>query len=100
MFQLISFFCHCFTHVSIRDSIDWKEQDADTEFQRVIKKTKAGSIILFHNNAKYTPENLPKIIEKLQNNGYKFVIVSDLIYKNNYYINNEGKQIPSGSIAN
>lgn len=82
------------------DSIDWKEEGAEIEYQRVIKKTKAGSIILFHNNAKYTPENLPKIIEKLQRNGYEFVIVSDLIYKNNYYLNNEGKQIPNNAIVN
>lgn len=82
------------------DSIDWKEQGAEIEYQRVITKSKSGSIILFHNNAKYTPQNLPKIIEKLQNNGYKFVTVSDLIYKNNFYLNNEGKQIPDNTIAN
>jgi peptidoglycan-N-acetylglucosamine deacetylase len=82
------------------DSIDWREEGADIEYKRVIKKTKPGSIILFHNNAKYTPENLPKIIEKLQKDGYEFVIVSDLIYKNNYYLNNEGKQIQNKTIVN
>ena len=82
------------------DSIDWKEQSANDEYQRVIKRTKPGSIILFHNNAKYTPENLPKIIEKLHLEGYEFVTVSELIYKNSYYINNEGKQIPNKAIAN
>jgi len=75
------------------DSIDWKEQGADIEYNRIIKKTKPGSILLFHNNAKYTPENLPKILQYLKNQGYQFVKVSDLIYKNNYYIDAAGKQI-------
>ncbi len=75
------------------DSIDWKEQGADIEFNRIIKKTKPGSILLFHNDAKYTPENLPRILEHLKAEGYEFVKISDLIYKSNYYINVEGKQI-------
>ena len=82
------------------DSIDWKEEGAEIEYQRVIKKTKTGSIILLHNNAKYTPQNLSRIIEKLQKDGYKFVTVSELIYKDNYYLNNEGKQILNKPIAN
>lgn len=75
------------------DSIDWKEQGAEIEYNRIVKNTKPGSILLFHNNAKYTPENLPKIIEFLRDQGYEFVKVSDLIYKNNYYIDYTGKQI-------
>lgn len=75
------------------DSIDWKSQGADIEYNRVIKNTKDGSILLFHNDAKYTPENLPRIIENLKSKGYEFVKVSDLIYKDNYYIDNDGKQI-------
>lgn len=75
------------------DSIDWKEQGAEIEYNRIIKKTKEGSILLFHNTAKYTPENLPKIIYELKRQGYTFVTVSDLIYKNNFYIDAQGKQI-------
>ncbi|MBZ9688695.1 polysaccharide deacetylase family sporulation protein PdaB [Clostridium estertheticum] len=75
------------------DSIDWKEQGADIEFNRIVKKTKPGSILLFHNDAKYTPENLPRILEYLKGAGFEFVKISDLIYKNNYSINIEGKQI-------
>lgn len=75
------------------DSIDWKSQGAEIEYNRVITKTKPGSILLFHNDAKYTPQNLPRVIEKLKKDGYEFVMVSDLIYKENYYINSEGKQI-------
>lgn len=75
------------------DSVDWKEYGLDKEYNRVISKAKSGSIILFHNNAKYTPENLPRVIEKLKGEGYTFVKISDLIYKNNYKIDISGKQI-------
>jgi len=75
------------------DSTDWMEKGADAEYRRIIKNTKPGSILLFHNSARYTPENLPKIIEKLQSDGYKFVTVGSLIYKSNYSIDNHGNQI-------
>ena len=74
------------------DSIDWKEQGADLEYERIIKKTKSGSILLFHNTAKYTPDNLPRIIKELKGNGFEFVKVGDLIYKENYYIDSAGVQ--------
>ncbi|NMM63177.1 polysaccharide deacetylase family sporulation protein PdaB [Clostridium sp. P21] len=75
------------------DSIDWREEGANLEYDRVVKKVKNGSIILFHNNAKYTPDNLPRVIEKLKKDGYEFVKVGDLIYKENYHIDYDGKQI-------
>lgn len=82
-------------HIAIQwdvDSIDWKEQGADIEFNRVIKNVKPGSIVLFHNGAKYTTETLPKVIEKLKREGYSFVTVSELIYKDNYSIDHKGVQ--------
>lgn len=75
------------------DSIDWKAEGADKEYERVMKKVNPGSIILFHSDAKFTPYNLPRIIENLNAEGYSFVKVGDLIYKENYKINLEGKQI-------
>ena len=75
------------------DSIDWKEAGAQKEYDRVIKKTVGGSIVLFHNNAKYTPDNLPKILKQLTNDGFSFVTVSELIYKEDYIIDHAGKQI-------
>lgn len=75
------------------DSIDWKNEGSDIEFNRVIKKISPGAIILFHNSGKYTPQTLERVIDKLKADGYNFVKVSDLIYKDNYIINNEGKQI-------
>jgi polysaccharide deacetylase family sporulation protein PdaB len=75
------------------DSIDWKEQGKDLEYSRVVKNVKPGSIVLFHTSARYTPENLPKIIKELREEGYEFVKVGDLIYKNNYKLNGNGRQI-------
>ena len=75
------------------DSIDWKANGADIEYERIVSKAKEGSILLFHNDGKYTPQNLPRIIEKYQSTGYEFVKVSDLIYSDNYYLDHTGKQI-------
>ena len=57
-----------------------------------MKKVKPGSIMLFHNNAKYTPENLEKIINELQKQGYVFKPVGEMIYKNDYTIDEQGIQ--------
>ncbi len=74
------------------DSIDWKEQGAEVEYNRVSQKIKPGSIILFHNNTKYTPENLDRILEEFSKQGYEFVQISELIYKDNYEIDITGTQ--------
>ncbi|HOM43529.1 MAG TPA: deacetylase, partial [Bacillota bacterium] len=58
----------------------------------VLSKVKNGSIVLFHNNATYTADALPIILENLQKEGYKIVPVSELIYKENYYIDHTGMQ--------
>lgn len=54
-----------------------------------------GSIILFHNDAKYTPDALDTILKGLKEKGYEIVPISELIYKDNYYLNHEGRQIYS-----
>lgn len=74
------------------DSVDWKELGEDIEYQRIMKNTRPGSIILFHNNAKYTPNNLVKVIDKFSKDGYKFITVSELLYRDNYYIDSNGEQ--------
>mgnify|MGYP000759294288 FL=1 len=75
------------------DSIDYKEESAEVEYERIRKKSKEGSIILFHNNAKYTPQNLKRFIQELSDEGYEFVTISELIYDGNYTINENGEQI-------
>lgn len=77
-----------------RDSLDW-QQSATVEsiVSRVTGKVKNGSIVLFHNDADHTPEALPIILEKLTADGYTFVKAADLIYWDNYTIDNTGMQV-------
>lgn len=74
------------------DSVDWKELGADTEYNRIMKSVAPGAIMLFHNNAKYTPDNLERIIKELQSQGYQFKPVGEMIYQNDYNVDKEGIQ--------
>lgn len=74
------------------DSIDWKGKSEQFEYDRVINRAKEGSIILYHNNGKYTTKSLPRIIDKLKSEGFQFVKIDDLVVKGNYYIDMDGKQ--------
>lgn len=75
------------------DSLDWKENATpESIYKRVTSKVKPGSIVLFHNDAEHTPEALPSILKTLKEQGYEFVFISDLIYKDNYEIKNDGTQ--------
>lgn len=51
-----------------------------------------GSIILFHNDAKYTPKALDTIIKGLKQKGFEIVPLSELIIKENYEMDHEGRQ--------
>ena len=75
------------------DSLDWKELGVQPVVDRVVNNVKNGSIVLFHNNAKYVTQYLPIVLEKLQKEGYKIVPISQLIYKDNFYMDSTGKQI-------
>lgn len=76
------------------DSLDWKEFGVQPVVDRVTRNVKNGSIVLFHNNAKYIKEYLPLVIERLQESGYEIVPISELIYKDNFMMDNTGRQIP------
>jgi len=55
-----------------------------------------GSIVLFHNAAKHTPEALPGILECLIGQGYSIIPISQLIVngtcKQDYTIDHTGRQ--------
>lgn len=78
------------------DSLDWKNPGSDAIEQRVLEKVKSGSIVLFHNAAVQTPAALPGIIEGLLAKGYKFLPISELIYKENYHMEHDGTQRSDG----
>lgn len=75
------------------DSLDWKDLSAADIAVRVINAVQSGSIILMHNNGLHTAEAVPIILETLKNKGYSFVPIGELIYKENYTIDNTGRQI-------
>ncbi|MGE5329526.1 MAG: polysaccharide deacetylase family protein [Deltaproteobacteria bacterium] len=74
------------------DSLDWKNISAGNICERVMKKVKNGSIILLHNDTKFTAIALPTLIKNLKNAGYSLVPVSELIYRDNYYMDYTGRQ--------
>ena len=81
------------------DSLDWKDLPADQIVKRVTEKVQPGSIVLFHNAAKHTPEALPAILETLLREGYTFLPISDLLlpgqYGQDYTIDHTGRQCPA-----
>ena len=74
------------------DSLDWKDLSATEITKRVTSKVVPGSIVLFHNAAKHTPEALPAIIEALIADGYQIVPVSEILLTSEYYIDHTGMQ--------
>lgn len=65
----------------------------------MLKGVKPGSILLFHNDLENTTEALPDILANLKSQGFEFVTVSELVYKDNYTIDANGKQIPNAEGA-
>lgn len=64
------------------DSLDWKRPGADTIVSNSIEGIQPGYIILMHDgggNRDQDLDALPQIIDKLHDEGYTFVTVSDLM---------------------
>ena len=85
------------------DSLDWKDYGVDSIIRTVTehKHLGDGSIILMHNGAKYTADALDSVITILKEKGYELVPISELIIRENFEIDHEGRQYsvaaPSGS---
>ena len=75
------------------DSLDWKDLTKDQIISRVVNKVKNGSIVLFHNQGLHTAEALPEIIDQLKADGYEFVPIGELIYRDNYRMAADGSQV-------
>lgn len=78
------------------DSLDWKNYGVESIIKTVTrhKHLGNGSIILCHNGAKYTAQALDEMITVLKDAGYEFVPISELIIRDNYHMDHEGRQIP------
>ena len=61
-----------------RDTIDWRDHDAEVIYQRAIKKAKGGDLILMH-PTEATAQALPRIIDFFQSNNFTLTTVSDNI---------------------
>lgn len=88
---------HSLGYMSINqsvDSLDWKDYGVDSIIHTVCehKNLENGSIILLHNGATYTKDALDIMLTKLEEQGYTFVKVSSLIYREHYYLDHTGKQ--------
>lgn len=74
------------------DSLDYTGLSVDEISQRILSRTENGSIVLFHNGVENTAEALDTILTELSSQGYTFVSVDDLIYKEKYYLDHTGRQ--------
>lgn len=74
------------------DSLDWKDLSATEIKERVLKRAKNGSIVLFHNQGLHTAEALTDIILTLKERGYEFVPIGELIYRDNFEMLLDGSQ--------
>lgn len=77
------------------DSLDWKDYGVDSIISTVCtnKHLGNGSIILCHNGAKYTADALDTLITNLKGQGYEIVPISELIYRDGYHMDAEGRQV-------
>lgn len=77
------------------DSLDWKDYGIDSIVNTVCsnKHLGNGSIILCHNGAKFTADALDTLITNLKGQGYEIVPISELIYRDGYHMDAEGRQV-------
>jgi peptidoglycan-N-acetylglucosamine deacetylase len=61
------------------DPFDWKRPGPVAVTNRIVRNTRAGSIVLSHDIHPGTIEAMPAAIDQLEAKGFKFVTVSELI---------------------
>lgn len=74
------------------DSLDYKELTGEQMWERIEPKLENGSIILMHNGTENTALSLNEIMTKIKEKGYEIVPISELIYAENFTIDNNGVQ--------
>lgn len=75
------------------DSRDWQGRQPHDMAHTIISNTQSGGILLFHNDTINTPQALEIILPALQDDGFQFVLVKDLILWDDYSINHQGLQV-------
>ena len=61
------------------DPLDWRRPGPSVVCSRIVKNTRAGSIVLAHDIHPGTIDAMPCVLKELENKGFKFVTVSELI---------------------
>lgn len=61
------------------DPLDWKRPGASVVTHRIVSETRPGSIVLAHDIHPPTIEAMPATFDQLQEKGFKFVTVSELL---------------------
>ena len=82
-------------HIAIQwsiDTLDYNSLTGEQMWERIEPKLENGSIILMHNGTENTAISLEMIISNIKAKGYNIVPVSELIYKENFEIDNNGVQ--------
>ena len=79
------------------DSLDWKNESVSAVVGRIKKKAHSGAIVLMHNNSDYVVEALPEIIAFLKAENYVFKSVGQMVHRENYYVDNNGRQFLKNS---
>ena len=74
------------------DSLDYQGLTYDQMWERIGPKLENGSIILMHNGTENTALSLDKIIAGIKKKGFNIVSVSELMYTENFSIDNNGQQ--------
>lgn len=74
------------------DTLDYNGLSGEQMWERIEPKLENGSIILMHNGTENTALSLDMIIKNIKQKGYNLVTVSELIYTENYTIDNNGVQ--------
>jgi len=78
------------------DAMDWQNISSYDITTRVLAQAGAGSIVRLHNDGRNTPEALGAIISGFINRGFTFTSISDMIFSENYTIDQTGRQQKRG----
>lgn len=77
------------------NSEDWKDYGAEAIVSTIIEDSHLGngSILLLHCGTRFTAKALEMLITELKEKNFSLVPVSELIYRENYYMNPDGRQV-------
>lgn len=74
------------------DSLDWRDLSSAEMIQRVYSRVTPGSIVLFHNAGKHTPQAIDTLLMRLKSDGYRIVPISQILLQGETYVDHAGRQ--------